>query len=58
MEFDSSKKSFFPTKMIKVQRKETMKNFWITHFKFSGNYPLSIRPFKSMKKFEIRFIFC
>ena len=27
MEFDSSKKSSFPTKMIKVQRKETMKIF-------------------------------
>ena len=24
MEFDSSKKSFFPTKMIKVQRKEAL----------------------------------
>lgn len=39
MEFDSSKKSSFPTKMIKVQRKETMKNFWITHFKFLKTTP-------------------
>lgn len=45
MEFDSSKKSSFPTKMIKIQRKETMKIFWIL-FLYSFEYDACVMTTK------------
>ena len=57
MEFDSSKKSLFPTKMIKVQRKETMKMFGLRISNFWKLPPQYLRVL-GYKKFEIRFILC